>query len=372
MVEETVLPASERQAWVDIDSDAIAENTRVLRRTLGPDVAVFGVVKANGYGHGLERAARAMVRGGAERLVVATVGEALRARAAGVLAPIIVTGSTPPEQLGEALAADLELAAGDAPSLRAIAAQAEGLGRTCAVHLSVDTGMHRLGFLPHEVLPVLDALGDVPGLRWEGAFTHFACADEPEHPMNTAQEQAFRTVIGTAREAGWRFPTLHAGNSAAALSRPQAHFDAVRSGLALYGISPLPGVALPSGMRPALSFRTMVLRVATLPPGSPVSYSATYHTSATQRIATLGVGYADGLRRTPAWREVLINGRRAPVVGRICMDYTMVDVTDCGPVRPGDEATLLGTQQGAALPADEVAEWLGTIPYEVITTIIRP
>jgi alanine racemase len=357
-----------RQCWVEVDAGAIAGNTRLLRRLLGPSVGVLGVVKADGYGHGAVPAARAMLCGGAVWLGVSSVGEGRQLRAAGVEAPILVLGYTPMDQIAAGICAGLALSAGSIEMATAASRVAAGLGRTAALHIKIDTGMHRLGLLPRDIADFLVTARDLPCLDWRGAYTHFATADEPERPELCAQLDRFIGVVEGARRNGWRLPIAHAANSAAALWRPEARLDMVRSGMALYGYSPR-SLPLPEGFRPALAFRTRVARVAELPAGSPVSYGGDYVTPSPRRIATILAGYADGLRRSPPWRAVLIRGRRAPIVGRICMDYAMIDVTDIPGAAVGDEVTLLGSQGRATIGADEVAGWLGTSAYEVLATI---
>jgi Alr-MurF fusion protein len=360
---------SERTAWIEVDVEAIAENTRWLSGIVGPDVRVLGVVKADGYGHGAELAGRAMLRGGAASLGVATVGEGQRLRAAGIAAPILVLGHTPAEQVGAALRADLALSVGALETAQAAACAARELGRPAQLHVKIDTGMHRLGLLPREIGAFFQAVGDLPSLDWQGAYTHFATADEPERPELATQFGAFAAVLEVARQAGWSFPIVHAANSAAALWWPEARLDMVRAGVALYGVAP-GDAALPAGFRPALAFRTRVVRVVVLPPGSAVSYGGDHITAGVRRIATMPAGYADGLRRSPPWRAALVRGRRVPIVGRICMDYAMLDVTDVPGAAAGDEVTLLGAQGQECITAEEVADWLGTSAYEVLATIL--
>jgi Alr-MurF fusion protein len=359
----------ERSAWAEVDVAAIAGNTELMRQVVGPGVAVMGLVKSNGYGHGGVLAARAMLRGGVASLGVATVGEGQQLRAAGFAVPILVLGHTPHTEIEAALRADLALSVGAIETARAAACAARVLGCTATLHLKIDTGMHRLGLLPQQVVGFLEAARELRGLVWEGLYTHFATADELARPEMQAQFALFMQVVAQAHELGWRFPVLHAANSAAALWQPESRLDMVRAGIALYGVAPA-DEPLPAGFRPALAFRTQIIRLADLPPGSPVSYGGDYVTAAERRIATLPVGYADGFRRGPPWREVLVRGRRAPVVGRICMDYAMVDVTDVPGAALGDEVTLLGTQGGAAISAAEVASWLGTSAYEVLATVL--
>jgi alanine racemase len=356
-------------SWVEVDSTAIEHNTRLMRRHVGLDVGVIGVVKADGYGHGAVLAAKAMVAGGAIGLAAATTGEGRRLREAGVDSPILVLGYTAPEQVAEALQHDLALTISAPETLHAAAALGQAAGRALKLHLKIDTGMHRLGLLPHEVMPFLEANRAIGGVIWQGIFTHLAVADEPWRPETARQLTCFEDILAAMRLAGYHFPFVHAANSAGALYHPHARYDAVRAGIALYGAACHDEARLPSGFRPALSFHTRIVRVATLPVGSSVSYGAEYITPGPRRIATIAAGYADGIRRSPAWREALIHGERAPIVGRICMDYAMVDVTHIPEAETGATVTLLGAQGEAVITVEEVAAWLGTSAYEALTTI---
>lgn len=371
----SILPANDldtvagRSAWLEIDVGAISNNVRAMQTVVGPDVAVMALVKSNGYGHGLIPAARAMVQGGAAMLGVATVGEGLQLRAAGIPIPILVLGYTPNAAVSAALQNDLTLTIGSLDSARAVSQLALAHGLQANLHLKIDTGMHRLGLLPNEVPHFLQQAANLPALNWQAIYTHFATADELDRPDVEYQLQRFAAVLDQAKSMGWHFPIVHTANSAAALWHPNARFDMVRAGLALYGVTPGP-LPLPEGFRPAMAFRTRIVRIVDLPPGSPVSYGGIYTTTGDQRIATIPVGYADGFRRGPAWREVLVRGQRAPVVGRICMDYAMIDVTHIPDVHLGDGVTLLGKQGDAYLGAAEVGSWVETSAYEIVTTVL--
>ena len=360
---------TDRLAWVEVDEGAIQQNTRLLCQYIGSQVALFGVVKADAYGHGAILAAPALLAGGATGLAVATVGEGRRLREAEIDAPILVLEYIPPEQVEEAHRYDLTLTIGAPETFYAAAYIGRVSGRPMRVHLKIETGMHRVGFVPDEAVAFLDRVQEMDGVIWEGIYTHFATADEPLRPETDQQIKQFQAVLEALDTRGWQFPIVHSCNSAGTLCFPQYHYNAVRAGIALYGAAPSDEVCLPSGFRPALSFHTRVVRVATAPAGSPISYGGRYVTRETSRIATIAAGYADGVRRSPAWREVLIHGQRAPIVGRICMDYAMVDVTHIPETIVGDVVTLLGEQNGAAITADEVGQWLDTSAYEVLTTI---
>jgi alanine racemase len=357
----------DRPTWVRIDLDAIRDNVRTLRSIAG--VPVMAVLKADAYGHGAVRAARAALAGGAVALAVATLGEARTLREAGIGAPILALGYTPPWQVAQAERLGVAITVFDYDAARACAAVAE-TGVPVPVHVEVDTGMARTGLSVDELGPFLRSLAGLPGVHVEGLYTHFADADAADPGAAEAQLRRFCGALDAVTRAGLRPPIVHAANSAALLRLPGARFDMVRPGIACYGLAPSPWVALPAALRPALSFHSEVAQVRDLPPGTPVSYGGTFVTRRHSRIATIPVGYADGMRRAPPWREVLVRGRRAPVVGRICMDYAMIDVTDHAEVRRGDLVTLIGAQGDACITVAEVASWLGTISYDVVATIL--
>jgi len=360
----------DRPTWLEIDLQAIGNNVEAIRAIVGPRVQVMAVLKADAYGHGAVRTARTVLQHGASALAVATLGEAATLRDVGITAPILALGYTPPWQVREAIRRDVHLTVFDREVARECAAAAEELALPARVHVKVDTGMARLGLLPADALPFLGELRAMPGVEVEGLFTHFATADSADETQACTQLRRFRELVDAAVTSGLRPPLVHAANSAATFRYPAAHFDLVRPGIALYGLDPSVETPCPAGFRAALAFKTAVAQLKTLPPGSPVSYGATYVTQHTSRIATIPVGYADGFRRAPSWREVLVRARRAPIVGRVCMDYTMLDVTDIPDVAVGDEVVLIGRQNGDAITAEEAAGWLGTINYEVIAAIL--
>jgi alanine racemase len=364
------IAAPDRPTWLEIDLEAIAGNTRRIQSLVGPDVRLMVTLKADAYGHGAIRVARTVLRQGVFALAVATLGEAVALRDAAIGAPILILGYTPPWQVREALRHDLRLAVFDMDVAREVSAAAQELQLPAIVHVKVDTGMARLGLQPAEVLPFLGYLRELPGVTIEGLFTHFATADSADQRFAHEQLERFNVVVQATQSEGLRPPLVHAANSAAILRFPAAHFDLVRPGLSLYGLAPSPETPLPPGFQPALDFKTEIAQVKTLPPGSSISYGGTFVTQRNSRIATIPVGYADGFRRSPSWRYVLVHGRRVPVVGRVTMDYAMLDVTDVPTAQAGDQVTLIGSQGDDGISVDQVAEWLGTINYEVIATIL--
>ena len=372
-----VVTRPERPTWLEIDLTAIAKNTRRMKEIVGPQTRLLVSLKADAYGHGALRVARVALRNGAEWLGVATVSEARPLREAGVTAPALVFGYTPPWQAREAVRLRLRATVFDLGSARALGQAAREQGREARVHVKVDTGMARLGLRaedPAAIVAFVQELTRTPGLLVEGVYTHFATADgldafSREYALR--QLKRFEETLAALDAAGLRPPIVHAANSAAVLTLPEARFDMVRPGIAIYGLPPSEDVELPEGFTPALAFKTLVAQVKEIPAGEGISYGATYVTDAPLRVATLPVGYADGFRRGPAnWGETLVRGRRAPLLGRVCMDQCMVDVTRIPGVEQGDEVTLIGRQGEDELTAQAVAARLGASAYEVVSALL--
>ncbi|MBN1483102.1 MAG: alanine racemase [Chloroflexia bacterium] len=364
-------PSLERPTWVELDLEAIAHNCERLAQLAAP-AEVMVVIKADAYGHGAVRIAHTVLAHGAKRLGVACLSEAVALRQAGIQAPILVLGYLPPWQARPALLHNVACAVFSEDMAQALSNAAQDLRTTAALHLKVDTGMGRLGLFPQQVRPFLQRVGELPGLFWQGLFTHLSAADDPEQdPYTHRQLDEFEELLEQLEAAGYRFPLVHAANTAGLLRFPRACFNLVRPGISLYGLAPSEQNSLPEGFRSALQFKTVVAQVKTFPPGSSISYGRTYRTPEEQRIAVLPVGYADGFRRAPRhWGQVLVRGRRAPIVGRVCMDYTMVNVSHIPDVRPGDEVVLIGRQGEDEITAEEVARQLGTINYEVVSQLL--
>lgn len=369
-----VLMRPERPTWLEIDLSAIAGNTRRIKEIVGPGVRVLVSLKADGYGHGALKVARTALHNGASRIGVATVSEAVPLRSAGVNAPILIFGYVPLWQMREAVRWDLTITLYSLDAAQALSRAAQALHKTVPVHIKVDTGMSRLGVRSEqsgEILALMREVSRLPGLYLEGIFTHFAKADSSDLTHADLQLRRFQSVLQMIEGEGLRPPLVHAANSAAMLSLPEARFDMVRPGIAIYGLEPSPDVHLPDGFRPALSFKSQVAQVKLIPAGEGISYGCTYITERPTEIAVLPVGYADGFRRAPAnWGSVLIHGQEAPLLGRVCMDQCMVDVSHIPGVRVGDEVVLIGQQGEASLSAETVAQRLGTINYEVVSEIL--
>ena len=364
-----------RPTWLEIDTDALAGNVRALRAKVGPARQLFAVVKANAYGHGAEIVGPAVLAAGADRLAVATLGEAVALRQAGVIAPILLLGHTPGYLGQELLRWELTATLYDIETARQWSAAAGAAGKRISVHVKVDTGMHRLGLAPTAALSFLLSLAELPGLYAEGIYTHFSTADETDQSFVSRQLKAFTDLLETLSAIGQRPPLAHAANSAAILRLPDSHLDAVRAGIALYGLHPSPDVPLPDTFRPVLSWKARVAQAKMLERGETVSYGNTWRARKLSIVAILPVGYADGFPRAPrTWESVLIHGQPAPIVGRVCMDMAVVDVTaiyEAGEVvGAGDEVVLIGSQGAATLSAEEVARRTRTINYEVTSRLM--
>ncbi len=361
----------DRPTWVEVDLEAIASNVRQIKGIVGPEVKILAVLKADAYGHGAVTVARTAINNGVSYCGVASVSEALKLRSGGISVPTLVMGYTPTWLIREAILHNVTLTIYDADMVRAISRAAGDLRRTACVHVKVDTGMGRLGLLPEQVLPFIREIRDLPDLDLDGIFTHFSIADDADLEYTRWQLGRFKEVLDDLAEMGVTFRTVHCANSAATLRLSQAHFNAVRLGLAMYGLRPSPNVSLPAGFRPAMTWKTTIAQVKTLPLGSFVSYGNIYQTERDETIAVIPVGYADGFRRAPTrWQAVLVRGQRAPIVGRICMDQTIISISHIPNVRVGDEVVLIGRQGEDEITAEEVADWLGTINYEVVSEIL--
>jgi alanine racemase len=386
---EECLPTSERGmgshlTWAEIDLAAIAHNVRELRRISEPRARLMIAVKANAYGHGMVRVARTGLENGADQLGVARIEEGLELRRAGIQAPILIFGYTP-ACLAPVLA-DHDLTA-SVFSLQGAALLDAAIprGRRLAVHLKVDTGMGRMGLLPDRrrctaegVNPGPEAVKEILGiaalknLRLEGLWTHFAVSDEADKRYTRQQFQLFEELIERLENKGLTVGMRHAANSGAIIDMPETHLDMVRAGISVYGLYPSHDVDMNKiHLRPALSLKARVVHVKQVPAGTRISYGGTWQSTRATTIATVPVGYGDGYSRSLSNRgRMLVHGRRAAIVGRVCMDLTMLDVGHIDDVRVEDEVVLIGRQGDDVISADEVAAQLNTINYEVVTALM--
>jgi alanine racemase len=355
--------------WAEINLDAIASNAAGLKTRAGGKAELMVAVKANGYGHGAVPVARAAMEGGATRLAVHRVLEGVQLRQAGIMAPILVMGYTLPTASERVVHWDLTPTVNSKPQAEALSSAAQG--KTLPVHVKVDTGMGRYGLLPDEVLDFVRFLSRLPGLALEGLYTHHAVADLADKAFTHRQFRIYMDVVKRLEEAGFSFPLKHVSNSATTLDLPEMALDMVRCGIALYGLRPSNEVEPAIPLRPALTLKSRVARVRTLPAGASISYGRTYITDKPKRVALVPVGYGDGYHRILSNRgAVLIHGQRALIRGRVCMDQFVVDVSHIPDVRLHDEVVLIGRQGEGHIPAEEVARWAETINYEVTTGIL--
>jgi alanine racemase len=354
-----------RTTIVDVDLDAVAANTRAIRDRAGVDV--IAVVKADGYGHGAEAVAEAAIEAGAAALAVSTVEEAIVLRRTRPRDPLLVLlGAQEQPERDAAVALDLAVTVWDVEGARAMGEAARAARKTAGLHFKVDTGLTRLGAPLGEAAEGYRAVEKLAGVRIDGVFTHLARADEIDLATTGQQLDRFDTFLDDITPPRW----VHASATGGVASlRPRARVTAVRPGLALYGLYAAPHLAGRPTLRPALAWRSRVHRVADVPSGTGVSYGHEYRLSRDGRIATVPVGYGDGLSRLARGARLLVHGTAVPIVGRVAMDHVMLDVTDVGDVKARDEVVVIGAQAGATVTADDLARAAGTINYEVVTAI---
>jgi alanine racemase len=353
-----------------IDHDALRWNLRQIRNRIGSQVKILAMIKANGYGHGAAAIAPTLLKAGGDAFGVATLEEGLELRRAGIQAPIIVLAGLYANQLDQLLEHRLTPVLHELASLTQLDSAVYERGSTLDVHLKVDTGMGRLGLLAAETAAWIPMLKKLRALKIEGVFSHFSQAESVDGAYTTKQLKIFKFVLDQLRAAAINVPLRHFANSAATITLPAAYFDMVRPGLMLYGVYPSPPMATQMSLKPVLTWKTAIIQLKTVPAGTAISYGQTFVTKRESWVATLPVGYADGYSRLLSNRgAALIRGQRAPVIGRVCMDLTMLDVTDIRNTQLGDEVVLLGRQGDAEISADEVAAWADTISYEILTSI---
>jgi alanine racemase len=359
-----------RRTWAEIDLDAVSHNVAALARHVAP-AALCAVVKADGYGHGAIDVGRAALAAGARWLAVALVEEGAALRAAGIEAPILLLSEPPAADMADVVALRLRPTLYSSDGIEAAAAAvASAEAAAMPVHLKVDTGMHRVGASPEDAVELARSIVSSPQLHLEGVFTHCAVADEPANAFTGVQLERFRAVIAALEAAGCTPDLWHAANSAAALLCAESRFDLVRCGISIYGIAPAPGIDGGVELRPALSLHSTVSLVKRVEAGEALSYGQRYRLTRSANVATVPIGYADGVRRrlSGLGGEVLIGGKRYPIAGTVTMDQITVDCGD-DTVARGAEVVLLGRQGHEQVTADEWAARLDTIAYEIVCGI---
>ncbi|MGG4493371.1 alanine racemase [Brevibacillus reuszeri] len=358
-----------RDTWVEVNLDAIRANVETFRSHIPASTSIIAVVKADGYGHGSVRVGEEALASGAESLAVAMLDEAIVLREAGIEAPILVLGFTPVESVELASRMNVELTAYNSDwIIQANTLLQQANLKPIGLQIKVDTGMGRLGVrTQEELLQVVSALEQSPKLVWSGVFTHFACADEKNTTHVRRQHETFQSLLQSLRDAGKKLPKIHCCNTAAAIAFPEWGYDSIRLGIGLYGLYPSPYMKERKDVSlvPALTLKTRIAHVKTATEPMTISYGATYCAQPGEQVATLPIGYADGFSRLLSNRgDVLYNGSRAPIIGKVCMDQFMVRLEQ-GTGQVGDEVVLYGKQGDEEISLDEVAAQIGTINYEV-------
>lgn len=354
--------------WAEVDLGAIRHNIKTLGASAS-GAEVMGVVKGYAYGHGNPASARAMLQAGAARLGVARVAEALHLREAGIDAPIHVFTEPPPRAIPLMLDLSITPTVYTKEFARALSFEATARDLRAAVHVKIDTGMHRVGLPINDVEDAMKLFSSLPGIVLEGAWSHFAVAELPDHPFTKKQLDLFNQVMGRIEASGVRLRTKHLANSAATLSLPESHLDMVRCGVASFGLWPGPALVGAADLRPALALKARVNMVKQVQAGEALSYGLSYQLERGARVVTVPAGYADGYdRRLSGRSDVLIGGKRQRVSGTVCMDQFMVDVGQ-DDAEVGSIATLIGNQGGERISAEELAGLIGTINYEVTSRV---
>ncbi len=368
------LDRAQSRAWVEVDLDLLAANMRHIRSLIRPGSRVAAVVKADAYGHGARHIAPVLLQHGADRLAVACLDEAIELRQAGIQAPILILGPTPAACSEAVVAYDLTPTVFCAQSAQALSDQAVKQNKRLSVHVKIDTGMSRIGLMPQaETVAVLTGMQALPGLHLAGLFTHFPAADQVDERETRAAFDRFMRFSQQLAQQGLSIPIQHVCNSAATLRFPHMHLDLVRPGLILYGMLPANHLDPGHKLKPVMTVKTRVVRNQLIPAGSQVGYGNSCRLTTDRQVATLSIGYADGyLRRLAGRASVLIRGKRAPLLGSICMDLCMVDVTEAGgaAIQPGEDVILFG-DQAQTLPVADLARWSASIHYEMTCLVGR-
>ena len=361
------------RCWAEVDLGALENNLAWIRHRVGPDIKIMTVVKADAYGHGLKQIAALLMRNGTDIFGVANLGEAGTIRGVGRGWPILMLGACLPDEVASAVRDDVMPSVSSLDEARRFSKAAVKLGRTARLHIKVDTGMGRLGVPAAEALGLVASAAALPGIRVEGLYTHYASVED-DAGYSRSQRAAFESLLAEIARRGIEIPTIHANNSGALLHEPDTLFNLVRPGLLVYGVLPIGARCSTSDLRrqvrAALSLRCRVSFVKEIGRGTHLSYGGSFVAPRRMRVATVTAGYGDGYLRAGSNRAaVLIHGQRCPVVGRITMDQTLVDVSQVRGVRVGEEAVLIGRQGREEITAGELAGWCDTIPWEVLTSI---
>lgn len=360
----------ERLVWAEINVNNFIYNLQSVKKLVNPTTRVMAVVKANAYGHGAVALAKAAIDNDASYLGVVCLYEARQLREARITAPILILNYIDEESLEACVDLDLTLNIMDTHLLSKLDEIAKRKHKIVPIHVKIDTGMHRLGLLPLEAVGFIETVQQYKNIRLEGVFTHFATSDEEDLTFTRTQLSVFTQTLDTIKQKGIQIPIVHAANSAATLRLPESHFDMVRPGVILYGMPPSGDVDLPFAAKPVLALKTRIVQIRDIEIGESVGYGRTFVANEKTRVAAIPVGYADGFRRAPSnWGKVLIQGKFAPIVGRVSMDQSSIDISHIPDVSIGDEVVLIGSQQKETISCEDVAKQLGTINYEVTSAL---
>jgi alanine racemase len=365
-------PISYRDTWAEISLDDIKSNFLQFRQHVKQPTKIMAVVKADGYGHGAVEIAKTTIQMGADYLAVALLDEAITLREAGITDPILVLGYTPSRSIKEAITQSITLTVFDHEILDEVILQSSILQKKASIHLKVDTGMSRIGVTTNEDALLLASKAIAAEyVHLEGIFTHFSNADSEDSSYTEGQYEKFQSVLAFLEENHIHIPLRHCCNSAATMKFPKMHLDMVRVGVALYGLYPDSTLKkLPFQLKQAMSFKSRIAAIKKVAPSQPISYGCTWKPSSESMIATLPLGYADGLSRLLSSRgKVLVHGQKANIAGRVCMDQSMIDITDIPGCTVGDEVVIFGENHSSFQSVDEIAELMGTINYEVVCLI---
>ncbi|WP_194192165.1 alanine racemase [Clostridium chrysemydis] len=362
-----------RPVWAEIDVDAIEDNIKEIKKIV-KDKEIIGVVKADAYGHGAIDTASILLENGADRLAVAVISEAIELRENGITKPLMILGYTPLSFKEDLVKYDIEQTVFNLEYAKELSDFAIKNNTKAKIHIKIDTGMGRIGFLPNEEsIDKIEKISKLQGIEIIGLFTHFSTADEEDKEYTKLQVEKYKKIVDELDKRGVNTGIKHVSNSAAIIDLEEYYFDAVRPGIILYGYYPSNEVKKDKiKIRPALTLKSNIIHLKTVEEGTYISYGRSYVTEGKRTIATLPIGYADGYTRLLNGKaKVIIRGKLAPVVGKICMDQCMVDVTDIDGVSVGDEVILLGKDGNIKNDADDLAKMLGTINYEIICMIGR-
>ncbi len=367
-----------RRTWAEVDIDALKHNFDEIRRAVDPKAEIMCVIKADAYGHGAVFLGKLYEKMGADRFAVSNIEEAMQLRENGISRPVLILGFTPAGLAKELAENDISQAVFSEEYARELSDEAVRQGVRVKIHIKVDTGMSRIGFMYQDISRDADSIRQIEtacgleGLICEGIFTHFAVSDEADEGRAATEHQleCFTSAVNKLKADGISFKVVHCSNSGAIIDYKKAHFDCVRAGIILYGLSPSAKLAQRLDLRPAMQIKSVIAQVKTVEKGTPVSYGGSFVTKTPAKVATVPIGYADGYTRSLGNRAYMtVKGRKAPVIGRVCMDQLMLDVSGIDDVRSGDEVLVIGDGTNGSFSFDDMAEMTGTINYELVCLV---